>query len=267
MSDIKLPYGLQDGDLVHISDVPSGLKCNCVCPGCSAALVARKGSKTQHHFAHHSSATCESATETALHLAAKEILSTQKEIVLPAVCVEFNSNRRPMELSPERKFQIDSVQLETRTGDIVPDLIATIGTKQLLIEIFVTHRVDLHKIDKIRRLGISAVEVDLSNAPRDLSIASIEELVVSSHLNKRWLFNTVVQSKRAELQRSSVQKPIVHRGLAIHVDSCPVNARVWRGKPYANVIDDCSHCGHCIEMSDNQDYIRCIGHQASQTGT
>ncbi len=33
----------------------------------------------------------------------------------------------------------------------------------------------------------------------------------------------------------------IWRGLALHVDGCPIKARVWHGRPYANVIYDCVH--------------------------
>lgn len=36
--------------------------------------------------------------------------------------------------------------------------------------------------------------------------------------------------------------PIIQRGLALHVDDCPIRAREWRGKHYANVMDDCTGC-------------------------
>ena len=38
--------------------------------------------------------------------------------------------------------------------------------------------------------------------------------------------------------------PVIRRGLALHVDECPIRSRVWNGKPYANVIDDCSYCSY-----------------------
>ncbi|WHY77279.1 competence protein CoiA family protein [Neobacillus sp. WH10] len=63
----KLPYGLKDGKLVHISDVEKGLKCECVCPACNHPLIARKGEKTAHHFAHYNGSECAKSVETALH--------------------------------------------------------------------------------------------------------------------------------------------------------------------------------------------------------
>ncbi len=51
--DIQLEYGVQNGKIINIMDLPvesKGLQCDCVCPGCGGRLVARKGAKKKHHF-------------------------------------------------------------------------------------------------------------------------------------------------------------------------------------------------------------------------
>ena len=52
-SQLNLTYALKDGIITSISNVESGLKCGCVCPACDMPLVAKKGEKMMHHFAHH----------------------------------------------------------------------------------------------------------------------------------------------------------------------------------------------------------------------
>ncbi|OJF94700.1 hypothetical protein [Alkalibacterium sp. 20] len=87
-SAFKLPYGLrrENGEekLLHISEIEaleSGLKCNCLCSNCGARLQA-KLPKTKKDFkprvAHHNADTCAFATETAIHLKAKEIIEKEK---------------------------------------------------------------------------------------------------------------------------------------------------------------------------------------------
>ena len=39
------------GELKHISEVPSGQKCNCICAACLQPFEARKGTRRRHHFA------------------------------------------------------------------------------------------------------------------------------------------------------------------------------------------------------------------------
>ncbi|MBQ5523446.1 MAG: hypothetical protein IIT86_11670 [Oscillospiraceae bacterium] len=63
---LNLIYALQNGSIVNISDVESGLKCNCVCPACGERLVAKKGNKMMHHFAHYSDANCAYGYESSL---------------------------------------------------------------------------------------------------------------------------------------------------------------------------------------------------------
>ena len=72
---LNLIYATRDGSIVSIDDVKSGLKCGCTCPACGELLIAKKGQKMMHHFAHHSGHTCEYGYESSLHLAAKDILS------------------------------------------------------------------------------------------------------------------------------------------------------------------------------------------------
>lgn len=71
-SSLRIPYGEHQGKLLHISEVPQGLACECVCPACQEPLVARKGEKTKHHFAHYPGANC--SAETVLHQLGKRLL-------------------------------------------------------------------------------------------------------------------------------------------------------------------------------------------------
>ncbi|PTY04536.1 hypothetical protein DB347_17635 [Opitutaceae bacterium EW11] len=68
---IKVPYGFKNGELTHISQVPSGQKCGCTCIACGAPLVARKGPKRTHHFGHQSDSQC---AETVMHKLGKLFL-------------------------------------------------------------------------------------------------------------------------------------------------------------------------------------------------
>jgi hypothetical protein len=54
VSNNKIPFGLKEGILVHVSDVASGLACGCVCPECNGKLQANKGKsgKGTHYFSH-----------------------------------------------------------------------------------------------------------------------------------------------------------------------------------------------------------------------
>jgi len=64
--------------------------------------------------------------------------------------------------------QINSVRVEKRLGNIVPDLVLDIvnengtASHEVIVEIFVTHKVDENKLKKIKDLRLPTLEIDLS---------------------------------------------------------------------------------------------------------
>lgn len=59
----------------------------------------------------------------------------------------------------------------------------------------------------------------------------------------------------ADKKRHAIKLDVVPHGLADHVMGCPIKARKWRGKIYANLIDDCSGCEDFFYYDD--DYLLC----------
>lgn len=250
-----------NGELAHISEVENGLKCRCACPVCDGALVAKQGKIKEHHFAHASGEECRHAAETALHLAAKDILAKRKEIVLPEVEVQFPHGTRRTVLAPQRRYPVESAEVEQKTGTIIPDVIVEISGRQLLVEVTVTHGVNDDKMRKIRELGLSCLEIDLSDAPRDLGREELEKIVVDGGARKRWLHNVRANYARNKTMSEATLLPSVNRGMAWHVDGCPIPARVWKRNAYANVIDDCVGCVHMLAASGDVGVL-CDGFRA-----
>ena len=249
------------GELAHVSEVKNGLKCACTCPVCDGALVARQGKVKERHFAHASGEECRHAAETALHLAAKDILAKRKEIVLPEVALNASYGFPRIVVAPQRRYAIESAEVERKTGSIIPDVIVEVSGRQLLVEMTVTHGVDDAKLAKIRELGLSCLEIDLSDAPRDLGREALERIVVDGSAQKRWLHNVRANEARNRMLADATLLASVERGFAWHVDGCPIPARVWKGKPYANVIDDCIGCEHMLAASGDVGVI-CDGFRA-----
>lgn len=224
-SQLKLPYGLRGGQLLHISQVETGLACGCTCPGCGAALVARNAARNVKvaHFAHHKALECSTGLQTAIHLAAKNVIALHKQLRLPGASGYFRFTEAYRAsfgfdigiyenhlfngyneegdfigsdlvdpsgyFFPSRVITVDEVVLEKRTGDIIPDVLVRSGERWLLVEVAVTHFVDAEKQAKIRALGLSAVEIDLSKIRRDVALSELEELIIEGEKHKKWLSN------------------------------------------------------------------------------
>ncbi len=253
---LNLVYALQDEELVHVSQVERGLGCNCICPHCKNRLIARKGNKVIHHFAHCDTEMCEHGYETSIHIAAKEIIAKSKKIWIPPVYFRRlktgdNLIHKAMEL------HVDEVLLEKRTNDFVPDIIIRCGHKELILEIYVTHAVGEEKRAKIEASSVSAIEIDLSKASREIEPHELESLLLGLSNEKHWIHNTVVNTWTNLFLSMCEELKVIHRGFAPHVEYCPKKARIWRGKSYANFIDDCSGCEFLVDYWDNdlQEYM------------
>lgn len=262
MAEIKLPYGMRNNELKHISQVDSGIKCECICPACGITLVAKKGQIKEHHFAHYDSESCEYAVETALHLLAKEILSKAKYINLPKV-VYFTPGYYSYEIFPANTYQIDSVCVEKRLGNIIPDLIITSGGRKLLIEISVTNKIDDLKLREIKALGISAIEIELGCVPYDLNYDSVRELIINGAENKEWIYNASIEALYQKIISRCVKKNIVKGrrttpGLMGLVSKCPKDKTRYRSFRYTTVHEGCDACQYFIHRTDA--HLFCCGH-------
>lgn len=174
-TSLKIPYALLGGTIVHIDQVSRGIACNCVCPICKKPLVARKGPKTTHHFAHAISKGCSGGPETVLHLLAKQIIESADNITSP---------------SPNSKtIHINSVKLEKSFGTVKPDITINNESEEFtFIEIAVTHKCEDEKIKKLQELGIQAFEIQLPISAINLNHDELKDRIINQKEWKKWLY-------------------------------------------------------------------------------
>ena len=203
----NLLYGLnQDRELVSVYDVVKGLPCKCTCPGCGGQLIARQGEQKQWHFAHYNAEECSTGYQTSIHLLGKEIIKRNKKILVPVTKYKgdvinceydnypygYNINNKMcygfgryetalvigmLEKTAYTEVLLDDVYLEQKEGDIIPDIVVVAKGRKILIEIYVTHKVDAEKLKKIKSLGLSCIEIDLSKIDRGITEDVLEEKI------------------------------------------------------------------------------------------
>lgn len=212
MTEIKLPFGLNENNtLVHIADVERGRKCGCICPGCRSPLIAAKGKQRQHHFRHDGTLECEAGLESAIHLAAKQIIMEEKQITLPEfVCTVSATDSRGMEhTEPEtivrsgKIVDFDSVKEEIELHGMRADILAVKGNAPLIIEIFYRHKVDDQKLEKIASANKSAIEINLSDlTPEDVKdMETFRSVVINDPQRIQWLHNAKTPSIEQKLKK------------------------------------------------------------------
>ena len=180
-SSLKIPYADLNGELVHVSQVERGLACGCVCVECGGTLIARKGEKTRHHFAHHTlNRNCDG--ESLLHKLGKRILADRVESAIA------NGEPLPVTWECERCYRIhegDLVQgagsvkiehaIDIENGRIIPDVtvVSQLGKPQTLVEIIVTHEPEQPVYDYAKANNVAVVELRLKSED-DLEILGKE---------------------------------------------------------------------------------------------
>jgi len=181
----SIPFALSTSDqrLYEPRAVPLGKLCGCVCPGCRQAVYAKHcmSGKLAPHFAHAPGSDCATGFETALHLAAKQLIEAREVLVFPALLVSINvvdaggrTHAPSSELVAAGRRVLSNVVLEQIMGEIRPDVrVDAEGIGAVLIEVAVTHFVDEHKLARITQRGVAAVEIDLSML-RDTTFAALE---------------------------------------------------------------------------------------------
>lgn len=199
----------KDGQVRSVDEVARGLACECQCPLCGEPVMARQGSIREWHFAHSSGAECAGAAESALHLAAKQVLVESQGMTLPEVRISRSVTLRDGRIGKgdaiRHEAWIDFLRtdVEQQLGALRPDVIADTGHSLLIIEIAVTHFVDEDKLRGLKVAGIPAVEIDLASMHRDVwTWDNLREVVVDGSSRKSWL----IFPEDKELVNEALQK-------------------------------------------------------------
>ncbi len=240
---LRIPYALaESGECVRPRNAQRGARY--ACPECHERVVLRRGEIRVPHFAHYRAPeSCRLAGEGWLHVAAKHA-------VFAAVLngVDGGSPRvqlfRTCDVCREEKWQtlppkVKKAQVEYRLpSGRVADIALLDADDSVLavVEVRYSHEVDAEKA------------TDLGEIPW-IELSAMDALTRPD----RWR-PLACDGLRAFHCRckEAVRLKVVLRGYALHVDGCPIPVRIWRGKPYANVTDDCWQCEFLIGSIDEE---------------
>ena len=205
MTNVQLAWAIQDDQIKHVDEVENGIKCDCICPQCGDKLIARNmGRIKSSHFSHTTDTFCEGAAETALHLAAKDIIISSSEILTPTF--DFNpdvlnelSDKRKMDFGEvsNRRFRYKESKKETTVRNFRPDIEIIKDHIKIYIEITVTNKTKKSKIVDFQKNGDLFFEIDLEKVPEDHTRNDLKDNVLFEKSNRRWL----VLSKRDYLNK------------------------------------------------------------------
>lgn len=224
----KLTYALFNNELTFISDpkVKNGYESGCICPECKKPLNARnnEANKIEKHFAHRpGEEDCPYAVESALHILAKNILAKNKKIYIPDFHFDYNNENSKSKFKDGLLINLETVILEKtiieNDIEIKPDAIGFIKGKEVFIEFAKTHFVDEEKLEKIKLLNKTCIEVKISHLELNEELLS-DFLVKPSQyiyyknnpkLNEEYKIHKEEQRKIAQKIESERRKKLVEQ--------------------------------------------------------
>jgi hypothetical protein len=215
----------ETNQIVNVKDVKNGLACNCYCAGCEGQLIAVTQGRVQRpHFRHHIESNCPfNNFETYLHWLAKGLINEMKDIKLPEIKLDelgitksnYASIRKKIEdrlklegvfddinlneinaliLQKQTEIKIEKVEIEVNVylndDYIRPDIAIYSKERKLFIEPFWSNRIDETKIQKIQKLDVSTISINLRDFTKikgfDFQIEEFRDFLRNDTKSKLW---------------------------------------------------------------------------------
>ena len=171
-----------NGEIIDIERATAGI--TYYCPVCNNLVFPKNNipiedAIREHHFAHYEGANCQATDETLLIMWAKEVIQSEKALMLPST----DNMSRPSGLV---HFQtIEQEKLDPNNG-IVPYLegVTESGNK-ILIEFFVSQRMQHKKRKAIIKNNLNCIEIDLKHV--DADIEEIGDFLLKRTEHREWV--------------------------------------------------------------------------------
>lgn len=218
-----IPFGLETrtGELVDVSDVPSGKGCGCICPSCKTQLIARKGDINDWHFAHLSrgkeSSTddvCDFSFFVSVRMMARQMIEHELQILLPEWTISSKTivDFQPIELTEKvtdsRLIKLTNCKVQQRYYATEVDIVGSV--ENIPFGVYFTHPgrevpIDL-QIPAGERSGLIAIS--LSSMPMQFMNAKkegrsyrdvLDDLLTKDTDAKSWVYHPRYQKKKDSL--------------------------------------------------------------------
>lgn len=179
---------------------------------------------------------------------ATEAIIEASSFVLPELTLSFYSDKEPVLLSEVKRISVDAVRVENGV------LRLTSGGKDLLVAV----NPDEETADMLINGSVSALAVTL------LPDVDFKTQLVDGFVQKEWLYNVYAHKVFGWFLNASEKLFVTKDTEHPKVSACPIQMRVYRGKPYADFKQDCMSCMFCVDTSETG-VVYCSGKQRIAT--
>lgn len=250
---------IDTGEFRHISAVPSGARCRCICASCKKPLEARKGDIRRHHFAHESNYECVYANEVAIYDGVKKILEDKRMLATPQITLSFRSWNNAEVLKPSQVLSLEEVKYDCEPLQYPPVLMVCSSGKTLRILIEFGDYYSKDDIDSLkaeaRQEGYSALlfqfpDIDNADNAEFFSVSNLTDCVIRGKASSFWLRSALedrVRSKFLAYAQPPKRNPVGY--------DCPIHIAKY-GETFFARDTDCAQCR--FNLGERQQCL-CIG--------
>lgn len=191
----------ENGTVFHAEDFRISVGWRFYCITCGERMIHKRSKLNNRFFAHKNKLECQGSYETELHRYAKQIISQNLKIKIPEYYVN-NFYTQSYDIQSFDKGEIEPTGF-LETNSFKPDVILVNGDSELLIEVLVTHEVDLEKEKKVDLSGESMIEIDLSEV-RSLNLSKIDlDDYILNKSPRSWINH---KNKKKLIERAAAQR-------------------------------------------------------------
>lgn len=201
------------GELRHVSEVPNGKACGCVCPGCGWELIAvHPNSGRIKHFRHApdhegNERQCHNiagASESIIHRYVKRTLAQMDSLYLPAYSLGqkyqgYRFHKKALFESIEWKLSNPKEEDRSLSSLFTPDITFDFPRGKLAIEICYTNSVSKEKLSSMLAAGLHVLEIHVGHlSPDMLGLEPIRRIAYEDRYSK-WLHVPLTEKENLEV--------------------------------------------------------------------
>ena len=244
----------ESGEIMHISKVPSGQKCNCVCAACGQPFEARKGSIRRHHFAHVSNYECMYASEVAIYKALAAELEKTDCLTLPSVMLRFPAWSKDELLQNAKTVHVDSVEFKCEPLTYPPLLQIEAQGSCLRILLDFNHYYDSEDLATLateaKNDSYSLLKYAMPKLDEDQKFTHDRIMTILKNYEKaEWVFSRLEQHWKEKYYAVAIE-PEEHGSGCL----CPISIGRYKGKYSARWVD----CAYCRFNVDEPPVCLCV---------
>lgn len=238
----------ETGELHSIEDVASGLSCNSICPYCHTRLIARKGEKRSHHFAHETKYDCVFGPAVAVYQAVFKAIQKHRKLYLPDAVLKFDSYKEDELIASAKVLDITDVTYACEDKQFPPTLLVYKDSFQLQIILNFNLFYEASDIEALKshayEKNISILMIDIDLDESTITDQMISRIIFSPQIYREWIRNKAVDKAYEKYYKVALPAVEFESGYL-----CPAQKNMYKNV-YSSRLVDCLYCEYCFSCEN-----------------